>query len=238
MKRGIESKRGAALVESCLVLIVLCLILFGLLQASYMVGARDILSFATMASARSAQVGHDDFMVEKTALYFGIPVAGPILNPSFRSTRRTPDTRTPEQRWSSAVNLNSGIYSAQYYAEKKRKTDFYLSESESEMRSVLDYDNWQSSVTTPDVVRATGSGMVSVEVGQYVPMVMPFARAFSRLLSSTYDVPVYRSDTRGLADQGWADSATAGEIMVPALHLGNAIQVEDHAGYYLGDNLE
>ena len=239
MSRKTENKRGAALVESCLVLVMLCLILFGVLQVSYLVGARDVLSYASMASARSAQVGYNDLMVEKAALYLGIPAAGPIITPSFRHSTQTvhDDPLTVGERWGSASNLDGGgVNASQYYAEMNLKERFLAADSESEMVGILNYDNWMSSDTRLQVVSSDSSGMVSARIFQNVPMVMPFARIFAAFIPSSEEVNVYRGDTRGLARNSWGSDLTPGSFSVPALEIQHVQALEDHAAYYLGGN--
>lgn len=227
-------KSGSSLVESCIVLALLCLILFGILQVSYLIGSKDVLSYAAMASARSAQVGYNDFMLEKTARVISIPSAGPIINPNFRRSG-APDSLTPGERWDRS--LHGRVYSRQFYTERYR-IPFYLgAEERSYLSGILDYDNWQAGDTLIQVSQLEGSqadaALLDVGVSQNVPMVMPFAGVFARLLPDRNMVRVYRSDTRGLAQNTWSAEATAGNFEVPAVELQNSIRVENHASYYM-----
>ena len=57
---------GAAMVESCIVIILLCLILFGMLQLSIVTAAHDVNIYAASCGVRCAAVGYDNDMVEKS----------------------------------------------------------------------------------------------------------------------------------------------------------------------------
>ena len=59
------SKQGSALVESCLVMALLCLILFGILQVVYLVSARNVINYSAVATAKAASIGLNDFMLFK-----------------------------------------------------------------------------------------------------------------------------------------------------------------------------
>lgn len=241
MKRNPERKSGAALIESCVVLMILCLILFGVLQVSYLVGARDVLAYTSMASARSAQVGLNDFMLEKTARVMSIPTAGPILNPSVRGMG-VPDGLTAGQRWDNASAFGRGVSGYQYRLERGRIPHYLGAEYASWLPGILDYDNWQTSVTTVQVtpveLSQTGSDILDVGVAQQVPMVMPFARFYALLVPSVEIIPVFRSDKRGLAENGYGANIESGTFSVPSIRMATSLEVENHAAYYLGGESE
>ena len=225
MKKHPEGKIGAAMIESCIVLLLLFLILFGLLQASYMVAARDVLSFSSMATARSAQVGYNDFMLEKVARTASIPTAGPIRNPNISGGSGAHSASSPGERWDGAVSFGSGGGSSvQYSAERARIPAYLAAESPSQLRAILDYDFWQTSDTSVRVTPVRwaswpGGTLLHVGVGQCVPMMMPYASALADFIPSAVRVRVYSSE-------GW--------ITVPAIEIASRIEVEDHASDYLG----
>jgi hypothetical protein len=68
---------GAALVESCIVIIILCLILFGILQLSILTAAHDVNIYAASSGARCAAVGYDNDMVEKSIRIAALANMGP-----------------------------------------------------------------------------------------------------------------------------------------------------------------
>ena len=86
-------KEGSAIVESCLVMAILCLVLFGILQVSYIIAARNVVNYSAVATARAASVGLNDFMLHKVSRYICIPAAGPAETPQgFESVRPAGDS--------------------------------------------------------------------------------------------------------------------------------------------------
>ncbi|MBN2703461.1 MAG: hypothetical protein JXR23_04545 [Pontiellaceae bacterium] len=225
MRRHPEGKSGAAMIESSVVLVLLFLILFGLLQGSYMLAARDVLSYSSMATARSAQVGYNDFMLEKVARTASIPTAGPIRTPNISNRSGA------GSRWDDAVDFGSGGSSWQYTVERQRIPAYLAAELPSQLRAILDYDNWQMGDTQVRITPVEGTQsrdeLLRVGVGQNVPMMMPYARAIADFIPSAVFVRVYRSNT----SDGQSHSFT-----VPAIDMADTIEVENHALYYLGDS--
>ncbi|MBN2685488.1 MAG: pilus assembly protein [Pontiellaceae bacterium] len=230
MRRHPEGKSGAAMIESSVVLVILFLILFAVLQGSYMLAARDVLSFSSMATARSAQVGYNDFMLEKTARITSIPTAGPMITPNIR-TFRGPSGRTSGELWDDAVDLRGGVSSGQYSIERRRIPAYLAAEHPGQLRAILDYDNWQMGDTQVRITPVEGTQsrdeLLRVGVGQNVPMMMPYAKAIADLIPSSVSVRVYRTST----SDGQNHSFT-----VPAIDMADTIEVENHALYYLGDS--
>lgn len=68
---------GAALLESCIVIVLLCLILFGMLQLSIVTAAHDVNIYAASCGARCAAVGYDNDMIEKAIRVAALPNLGP-----------------------------------------------------------------------------------------------------------------------------------------------------------------
>ncbi len=67
MSFGRHHKAGATILESCIVMILLCLILFSILQVSILTAANEVLVYSASAAMRCATVGYDEAMVQKTA---------------------------------------------------------------------------------------------------------------------------------------------------------------------------
>src|SRR5207237_1789445 len=76
-----KRQRGATLIESALVMIVVSFIFFGLLQVSLLINASQVLDLAAFNSARSKVVGFHDGIVYKTFRVANIPNAGRMLVP-------------------------------------------------------------------------------------------------------------------------------------------------------------
>lgn len=225
-----KSKAGAALVESCLVIIMLCLILFGMLQVSYLIGARDVIAYASVGVARSASVGFDDFMLYKAARMFTIPTAGPMLVPGVSSSRGGSSGYRQGELWDRAVE--NVPENEQYWTEKALIPFFLGAESPAEARAVLNYENWEVAATRVRSPELHGQDTLSerildVPVMQYVPMVMPFARVFYR--KNVYDT--YRNNAGGLAQNSFVGAPTYFEV--PHVFMRESAGMENHAAYYM-----
>jgi hypothetical protein len=212
----IEKKVGAAMIESSLVIVMLCLILFGILQVSYLLSARDVLSYTAIATARSSAIGLNDFMLEKVSHYTSIPTAGPIRTPNGFGGFAIP-RNTEGGKWDYAMDRNNTRTSSQGWYEVDAKEEFHLA-GQNAYRAVLDYDNWQLNNSTE--VRATSAssgGLVSANVSQDIPLVFPFSRVFFGHLEM---VSVSRDGGVGL---------------YPVKRVEVEAFMEDHAGHYLQD---
>ena len=66
-------RRGQALIESCLAIIVLCLVFAGLFQISQLFAAKEILDYSASRGARAKAVGFNEWMVRKVARVAAIP---------------------------------------------------------------------------------------------------------------------------------------------------------------------
>lgn len=72
---------GQALIESCLVIGLICLILAGFFQLSQLFAAREIAVHSCIRGARAKTVGFNDFMIGKVVLAGAIPNAGQMVFP-------------------------------------------------------------------------------------------------------------------------------------------------------------
>ena len=79
--RSGSSRRGQAILESCAVVIIICILLFGLFQLSRLFVAEEILQFAAARGARARAIGMNDFMVYKTIRAATIVNAGKMQQP-------------------------------------------------------------------------------------------------------------------------------------------------------------
>jgi hypothetical protein len=77
MQGSRKNREGAAMVESCIVMVLLCLILYGILQVSLVTAASDVLVYAASAGARCATIGYDETMVGKTVRIAAMANMGP-----------------------------------------------------------------------------------------------------------------------------------------------------------------
>lgn len=85
LTRKRRSERGSAIVESVFTLLVLCLILFGLLQIFQLASAQMISDYASFRVARSAAVGFNDYFSSREGKVKAIGASGAMLYPEQSS---------------------------------------------------------------------------------------------------------------------------------------------------------
>jgi len=78
-----QGQAGQALVESCIVIALVCLILSGFFQLSQLYAAKEISAHACFRGARAKTVGFNDFMVAKVVRTATIPNAGKMTFPEI-----------------------------------------------------------------------------------------------------------------------------------------------------------
>ena len=79
-----QGQSGQALVESCIVIMLLGLIMTGLFQLSQLMAAKEISAHACFRGARAKTVGFNDFMTMKSVLVGAIGNAGNMIFPETR----------------------------------------------------------------------------------------------------------------------------------------------------------
>ncbi len=148
-----QARRGQAIIESSLVLALVCLVLFGLFEISQLFAAQEILDYAAARGARAETVGFNSFMVNKIVRVGAIPNAGRLINP-----------------------VVSGGPAAQSDAELARLPLYLGGENAGRLPGILDYDHWDS-IGIP--VPAQVGGLIRERIGQdYDLRDFPFSRAF------------------------------------------------------------
>jgi len=158
-------KRGQAILESMLTILVLCLLVAGLYQLALIFAARDILHHAARSAARARAVGFNSWMVEKCARVASIPNAGKMLTPDT-SSYISPladfiGTFTPGQLWDYA--LTNSEWEKTPYTNEVDDIGRYLGSEDSQAGSaILDYQDWDTITHQADV-----SGL---PVGDAIPL--------------------------------------------------------------------
>ncbi len=172
-----STRSGQAILESLLVIALICLIFFGLLQVAQLYAAQAVLTYSAAAGARARAVGFNRFMTHKVVRVAAIPVAGALLNPRVMRGGGGATfwgSASPDAAW--RVAFRSGEpYSPQYEIERSRIPLFLGTRWWSEMDPVLEYERW------PDLHwndTMAGDFLIRVRTRQDVPLVFPFARAF------------------------------------------------------------
>lgn len=193
---------------------LLCLILFGILQVSYLVAARNVINYAAVATARAAQVGMNGFMLHKVSRYAAIPAAGPVYTPQGFGRQR-PEGESVGERWDYAIARNRTPRSALGEYETGARETYHLA-SPLAYIDILDYDNWQrdESDVHGSYVRDEDD-LLALTVRQDVPLAMPFAGLFF-MLNNT--VKAERDGELGI---------------YPAASLEATVRVEDHSALYM-----
>lgn len=150
------SRAGQSLIESCLVLALICLAFFGVFQISQLFASQDILDYAAARGARAKTVGFNHFMVHKTIRVGAIPNAGPLVEPA-----------------------SEGGPLAQLAVERSRIPLFLAAEQWGDMAGILRYEAWASiGVGQPTLL---ADNTLHMEVPQNMPfMSNGFHRAYYR----------------------------------------------------------
>ncbi|MCX7824070.1 MAG: hypothetical protein N2689_00740 [Verrucomicrobiae bacterium] len=76
-----SGRRGQSLVESCVVVILLCLLFYGFLQVGILYNHERALQFASFAASRSATVGFNSDVYSRTYRAAAIPASGQMEAP-------------------------------------------------------------------------------------------------------------------------------------------------------------
>jgi hypothetical protein len=134
------------MVESCIVIVFLCLLFLGLFQLVHAFVAREVLYHAAARAGRAKSVGFNQWMVEKTMRVAAIPNAGRLVEPAISTADPTLAnalaTLEPGQVWDYA--LQSSPRSAAIDIELARIPEYLASRTWSESQTILDYENWNS----------------------------------------------------------------------------------------------
>ncbi len=178
-QRSGGSRDGQALVEACLVMTLLCLLLFALLQAVRLFVSSEVLQHSASLGARARAVGFNTFMVYKVTQTAAISNAG-------RMTVPEPARTTADRFWqwyaegglgSAFTNaINARVRSSQYDLERSRIPLFLGAAHYGQLRGLLDYAHWES-IDDPRIFDPGGSA-VEVRLRQDHPLQFPFHRVF------------------------------------------------------------
>jgi len=134
------------MIESCVVLIFICLIFFLFFQLCLGFASRDVLDHAAARAARARTVGFNRWMVHKVMRVAAIPNAGRMLEPANIDAGNDPVLThslrwmTPGEVWDLA--LNASPISPKVAVESARIPDYLGSDHVNEARLVLDYEKW------------------------------------------------------------------------------------------------
>ena len=176
-RRPSASRAGQSLIESCIVVAVLCLLLFGMLQVSHLYMVSEVLDYAATAGARAHSVGFNPFMVEKTIQTAAIPAAGRLLNPAMDSVAlANPVWGTQRVGWLWDFALRSNPGSRQFEQIERVRIPEYLGAEWEQRYGYLNYEAWASHALRSSMFETADS--VEARVWLDVPVRFPFHRAF------------------------------------------------------------
>ncbi len=172
--RGANRRSGQAMVESVIVVLVICFLLFSLLELARGFAGREILRHSAARAARARTVGFNNWMCTKVMRVAAIPNAGRMTEPSYASftdaeLRSALATKSPGELWDWSLTANPR--SDRGGTEAARIPDYLASEHEERARYILDYEGWNN-------IHAIGlggdasaaSGTLEVKVRQKMPI--------------------------------------------------------------------
>ncbi|MBU4365877.1 MAG: pilus assembly protein [Verrucomicrobia bacterium] len=150
---------GQALIESCIVIGMMCLLLMGLFQLVQLFMAQEILDYAAGRGARAKTVGFNDFMVSKTVRIGAIANAGELTFPE----------RTGGGPW------------VQWTRHESPRIPHYLQSESWELDAILNYALWDTIAWS---YPASDADILHFEVHQAVPL-MFFSNVFKAFFSGS-----------------------------------------------------
>ncbi len=178
------------MLESLLVVLVLCLLFFGLLQVALVFNADEILHHSAARAARARSVGFNDWMVTKAQHVAAIPNSGKMLEPALGTPVRTflDPNRSPGENWDAAIDpARAYDRSARAIVELARIPEYLATDNHLRGEAILHYEEWEKHSFGVSVQRSNplaaafgGAGTVRATVGQRFPLQMPFHRLFYR----------------------------------------------------------
>jgi len=171
------SRKGQSLIESCVVIGILCLLLMGLFQLSQLFMAQEILHYAAGRGARAKTVGFNDFMVFKTVRVGTIATAGQITAPEIETQAPSPLTLNLGTRFQTRfpISTSSGP-AAQRAMERARIPLFLAADWYGRLTAILDYEDWSD--IHYSCFEQTSPALLSFSVRQSFPLKFLFHQAF------------------------------------------------------------
>ena len=172
--RVADRRSGQAMLESLIVILVVCFMLFSLLELARCFAGREILRHSAARAARARTVGFNHWMCTKVMRAAAIPNAGKMIEPSYadftdEELRDALASKRPGELWDWSLTANPR--SDRGETEAARIPDYLASEHEERAKYILDYEGW-------DDIHASGLGgdaaassdMLEVKVRQKFPL--------------------------------------------------------------------
>lgn len=177
-------RRGQALLESMLMVFVLCLLACGVYQLALVFAAKDVLMHSARAAARAKTVGFNSWMVEKCSRVAAIPNAGLITTPTIVDTPELQPlvaALSPGELWDEVLRRVPA--SEQVGVELARIPEYLGSDYPLQASYILDYADWPAVTTdmpdpTPGGAPSPIAPMIDATVSQNFIMRVPMHTAF------------------------------------------------------------
>lgn len=175
---GAGDRQGQSLIESCIVIGLMCLLFLGLFQVCQLVAAREFLCYAAARGVRARTVGFNDFMTWKTSRVGLIPNAGKMTTPQVNRNAANWSVANSPAMWNAWWKfLSETPASAQVKVELQRIPLYLGAESYDRLDAILAYDDWDTA-DIPTPVEDSSLQTVSLEIEQEYPLRVPMHRAF------------------------------------------------------------
>ncbi len=194
---------GQALLESLIVIFILCIFLFGLLQAAIAFSGREILHHAAARAARARAVGFNDWMAYKAVRVASIPNSGAMIVPDFTPLGTSPlsGAARPGEVVDLAMASDAGV-SQRAVLERVRIPAYLSSENYGRAEYILNYEEWERGSFSHSEHSASVLGQaLTYEVTQDFPLKMPMIE---------FILPFTRRDENGFRRINVSGEATAG----------------------------
>lgn len=180
-------RAGQSLIESCIVIALVCLIFMAVFQVTLIFSAREILHHASARGARAKTVGFNHWMVTKAVRVASIPNAGRMEEPEFVNEdpglrAAIAGTPTSGRLWERLLGVTPS--SLQYNIERARIPEYLAAQNYPRAAYVLDYDRWHtirwdsSTYTVDPDGGVIPSSTVHVRARQDYPLMVPMHRTF------------------------------------------------------------
>ena len=170
---------GQAALESFIVILFVCIIFFGILQAAVVFTGDEILHHAAARAARARSVGFNDWMAAKAMHVASIPNSGRMIEPVFQPLQNTaPFGANPSAgvAWDRAFTANPGV-SERTVFERVRIPAYLVSANGARASYVLNYEEWErGSFSYNERGSVFGNGTIRMLVEQDFPLKMPLNR--------------------------------------------------------------
>ena len=159
---------GSTMIEAVICMLIICLILFGLLQVFYVTAAQMVTDYSAFRAARSETVGFKEEIVEREGKLKAIAASGRMRFPIDMTSESSSDSYP----YSTAVG--------QFYWERLAIIDYM------EMRRTLKYEYWNPAYnvnenhSTSYTVTSSSQGDTFTAYAKFLdyPWIMPMRGAF------------------------------------------------------------